>query len=263
MPTLTLDGRRLAYLDAGGPGPALLLVHAFPLRGAMWRAQLDALAPKVRGLAPDLPGFGGSEAGGAPSVDAWADLLAQLLDALSIERAIVGGCSMGGYVALAFARRHPGRLSGLLLTDTRAEADTPEGKAKREATITQTQAEGTGPLCEAMLPNLLSKATHEQRPDLVSRVRGLMDASPAGVIDGVRALRDRPDARPGLGAIAVPTAVIVGEHDAITPPPLAEALAAAIPGAQLTVIPGAGHLPSIEAPQPFEAALRALLTRVG
>ncbi len=263
MPTLTLDGRTLAYLDTGGAGPALLLVHAFPLRGAMWRAQLDALAPGVRGLAPDLPGFGGSSPGGTASVDAWADRLVRLLDALAIDRAIVGGCSMGGYVALAFARRHPARLSGLLLSDTRSDADTPDGRAKRDATIAQTRLAGTGPLVDAMLPNLLAKATHAERPDLVARVRGLMDATPEGVIDAVQALRDRPDAGPGLAAITVPTQVIVGEHDGITPLPLAEALAAAIPGARLTVIAGAGHLPSIEAPQPFEAALRALLTRVG
>jgi pimeloyl-ACP methyl ester carboxylesterase len=167
---------------------------------------------------------------------------------------------MGGYVALAFARRHPGRLRALILADTRAEPDSPESKAARERTIAFTRTHTTLDVLETMMPRLLGNQTRAQRPDVVNEVRQIARAqSPAAVIAALQAMRDRSDASPALREIAVPTLVVVGALDVVTPPDTASSLAAAIPGARLEVIEGAGHLSNLEQPEPFTEAVRAFL----
>jgi pimeloyl-ACP methyl ester carboxylesterase len=260
MRNQTTAGGAIGYDDVGS-GPAVVLLHAFPLSRAMWRRQVDALQDAYRVIAPDLRGFGDSSGfPGTPTVDQLADDVAAVLAEVGVDRAVIGGLSMGGYVALAFARRHPDRLRGLVLADTRAEPDDAAARANRDRMIAQA-SEGTGAsVIEGMLPRLLGPATPAQRPEVVEEVRQLGAAQvSAGIVGALRALRDRPDARPGLGAIGVPTLVLVGRDDALTPVALSESLAAAIRGARLVVIEGAGHLSNLEQPSAFNAALRTFL----
>src|SRR5262245_1294562 len=167
---------------------------------------------------------------------------------------------MGGYVALAFARRHPGRLRGLVLANTRSEPDDEAGKANRDRMIASAADHPASAVIEQMLPKLLGPQTQKHRPEVVEHVKVIASAqAPAGIIAALKALRDRPDAGPHLGAIAVPTLVIVGADDALIPPPLSLKLAAQIPRARLVALAGAGHLSNLEAPDAFGAALRDFL----
>jgi pimeloyl-ACP methyl ester carboxylesterase len=248
----------LAFTDTG-LGHPLVLLHAFPLDRAMWEPQLSALSGKLRVIAPDLPGFGGSAAE-AWSVDSAADQVAALLDQLKLPKVALGGLSMGGYVALAFARRHASRLSHLILADTRSEPDDSAGKDNRNRLIKLTEEFGPSKVYEVMLPKVLSEGTHQSKPKVVEFVRAIAaKQSGPGVIGGLVALRDRPDATADLEKIAVPTAILVGESDAVTPPRMAEAMAERIPGNKLIRIPDAGHLSNVENPAAFNAALLELL----
>jgi pimeloyl-ACP methyl ester carboxylesterase len=248
--------------DEAGQGKPVVLLHAFPLSRAMWRPQAEALAGTCRLLVPDQRGFGGtSPFPGTPSVEAMADDVAALLRALAIsEPVVVGGLSMGGYVALAFARRHPDQLRALILADTRAEADTPEGKANRDQTIAFAETHTAAEVIDSMLPKLLGDETRRLRPTVTEEVRRIAAAqSPAAIVAALRALRDRPDARPSLGSIRVPSLVVVGNQDTLTPPAMAQTLVAGISGAQLVTIAGAGHLSNLEQPGMFNEAVRAFL----
>jgi len=258
----SIDGATIEY-DAGGSGPALLLFHAFPLGLFMWDAQVEALRATHRVLRFDARGFGGSGPGEGPlTMERIADDGAALLDHLAIETAVVGGCSMGGYAAFAFVRRHPQRLSGLVLQDTRSGADTAEAKASRAALAAKVMAEGSGAAVEAFLPKLLGETTQREQPDLVARVRErILATAPAGIANALHGLAARADSRETLPAIAVPALVLVGAEDVLTPPSEAALLSAAIPRARLDVIPEAGHLANLENPAAVNAALRAFLAR--
>ncbi|HWG47426.1 MAG TPA: alpha/beta fold hydrolase [Gemmataceae bacterium] len=248
--------------DESGSGPAIVLLHAFPLSRSMWASQMEALQGAYRVIAPDLRGFGGSKGfDEPPSLDQVADDVAGLLDELKIsERIVLGGLSMGGYAALAFARRHAGRLRGLILADTKAEADDTEGKANRERSIAFAGQNTARAVLDQMLPKLLAPETMAAHPEVLDVLRHIAtDQTPAAIIGALRAMRDRPDSGPSLSAIAVPTLVIVGEKDALTPPALAETLAARIRGAKLMRIAGAGHLSNLEKPELFNAAVRSFL----
>jgi 3-oxoadipate enol-lactonase len=248
----------LAYTDTAA-GPTLVLLHAFPLDRDMWRPQLAALAGTARVLAVDLPGFGRSPLPPEPwTVDSAAGQVGALLDTLGLSgRVVVGGLSMGGYVAMAFARRFPDRLAGLILADTRAEPDDDAGKATRAKMIDLARTQGSAAVVDAMLPKLLAP---DARPDVAATVRALgARQKPEAVAAGLAALRDRPDAAPGLDAVAAPTLVIVGEHDAVTPPTLAAAMAGRVYGSEQVTIPGAGHLSNLENPEAFTAAVARFL----
>ncbi|MFO0849288.1 MAG: alpha/beta fold hydrolase [Gemmataceae bacterium] len=265
MPVWTPAGGTpaIAYTDSGD-GPPLVLLHAFPLCREMWAPQLG-LADRYRVIAPDLYGFGESGLPAAGwSVDSMADAVADLLAGIGASGPVVlGGLSMGGYVALAFARRHPDRLRALILADTKAEPDTEEGKTGRAAMIELARTGGAAAVADKMLPNLLGEATRERRPEVTAEVRRVATGqSVAGVKAGLAALRDRPDARPGLAGIRVPTLVLVGSEDKVTPPAGAKAMAAAIPGAEYMEIPAAGHLSNLETPPEFTTAVRMFLTGV-
>jgi 3-oxoadipate enol-lactonase len=251
----------LSYGDEGD-GPPVVLLHAFPLARAMWRPQVEDLRGDYRIITPDLPGFGTSHGfAGTPSVEAMADAVADLLDQIPIaERVVLGGLSMGGYVALAFARRYGDRLRGLILADTRSEPDNEEGRANRDKMIALASTGPPGAVIEQMMPRLLGPQTAEHRPEVAAEVRRIAaDQHSAGIVAALRALRDRPDAGPWLGSIGVPTLVLVGRDDALTPPALAEPLAKGIPGARLVVLEGAGHLSNLERPEAFNAAVREFL----
>jgi pimeloyl-ACP methyl ester carboxylesterase len=245
------------------PADVLLLIHGFPLTSEMWRPQRDALAsPALRVVTPDLAGFG-SAPGAITSLDDAADALAASLDGMGAPRVIVGGFSMGGYIALAFARRHAARLHGLLLVDTKAEPDTEDGKKGRYALAERARAEGKGVVIDAMLPRLVSDSSLNGRPDVVQQVLDIESgATLDGIVAALHAMAERPSSVDDLPRITVPTLVIVGKEDVITPVADAEAMASAIPAARLVIIPDAGHLTALEQPEAVNAAIRDWLATV-
>lgn len=248
--------------DDAGTGAPLVLLHAFPLDARIWEPQRAALSGKYRVIAPDFAGFGRARGiSGRASIDAHADDIAALLDALELPKATIIGLSMGGYVALAFARRHPERLRALGLADTRPGPDSDEAKAAREASIARVKSEGMGAVIDALMPRLITSAAAPEVRDRIRRMAIVQDH--AGVIAALGAMRDRPDQTPFLGAIDVPALVIVGEHDAITPPADTARMGQALPRATMEVVAGAGHLANQEAPDAFNAALLRWLDGLG
>jgi 3-oxoadipate enol-lactonase len=253
MPSVTLGKLSLHYLDAGA-GPAVLLLHAFPLHKEMWTPQLGALASRYRVIAPDARGMGLSRPfPEALTMELYADDAAAVLDHVGIDKVIVGGLSMGGYAALAFWKRHRARVGGLILADTRATADTEEAKAARESFAVTALNNGI----EWVIGEMITKLQRPQPlPAVDTELRRLIgDNLAMGAAAAQRGMARRADFTAELGKIAVPTLVIVGEDDALTPPAHAEALARAIPGAKLVKIPKAGHIANLEDPAAFNIAL--------
>ncbi len=268
---ITIDGRSVRCLESG-EGEPVLLVHAFPLGADLWRPQLAAPPPGWRLIAPDLRGFRGPGAApgevgslGDVTVDDYARDLLTLLDHQGVARAVVGGVSMGGYVAFALLRQAPDRVRALVLADTRPQADGPEGHAKRREMLALVERSGVEGVAGAMLPALVGRTSHAERPEIVAEVRRLVLANhPEAVRAAVSAMMTRPNSTPLLASIACPTLVVVGEEDVITPVADATALHDAIPGSRLAVLPAAGHLANLETPDAFDAALaRFLAERVG
>ena len=260
-----IGGRDVGYDDAG-TGMPVVFIHGFPHHRGLWAPQVEALAYRARCIAPDLAGFGESapRANGSPaSVDAYADDVVALLDEIGIERAVIAGLSMGGYVTLALWRRHPARCHALVLADTRAGADDDAGRAKRREMIAQARAEGTAAVAASMLPGMVGRSTRERAPELVARVDAMLRAAPVeAVVGALEAMMSRPDATPMLGDIDVPTLVVVGAEDVLTPPAAARAMAEAIPGARLETIEGAGHVSNLERPAAFNYVLGEFLAQV-
>jgi pimeloyl-ACP methyl ester carboxylesterase len=253
-------GRRLAVeLGPSTRGVPCVLLHPFPFNRRFFADTARGIEARARTIVPDLRGFGDSDPGDGPfSIADLADDVAALLDQLQIDRAVLVGLSMGGYVALAFAARHARRLRGLVLADTRAGADSPEARAGRESALRVLGEQGATGLLEAQLPKLLAPGASDE---VHARARALGEPRAATLATAIAALRDRPDRRAELPAIPCPTLVLVGTEDAITPPSEAAVLATTIPRAVLVELPGAGHLSSLEAPAPFTQALLGFLGR--
>ena len=262
----TIGGRRIRWLEAGPESSTNVLawLHAFPLSAEMWRPQLDDAPADWRVIAPDLAGFGGTDdTPGTPAIDDFAADLDALLSTLGIPRAVVGGLSMGGYAAFAMLRRHPARVRALVLADTRSGADSPEARDGRARMLSVVREKGARGVADEMLPKLIGETSHRSRPLVVAGVRRLIESQrPDGIARAIERLRDRPDATPQLPGITVPTLVIVGEEDRVTPPAEARALARDISGATLATIPAAGHLSNLENPSEFAGAVRAWLAGV-
>lgn len=264
---------RLRYLEAparlqaaAGPSPralgTLVLLHAFPLNARMWEPQLVLAEQGWRVIVPQLRGFdGGHHDPPAASMDDYAGDLVDLLDALHVERAVIGGLSMGGYVAFALLRHAPTYVGGLILADTRAPADTPEGRQGRERMLALLAEQGPAGIADEMMPKLLGETTRREQPALVERVRALiLSGSNEAIAGAIRALMTRPDATPLLPPLHVPTLIVVGEEDVLTPPANSESMHQAVHGSDLVILPKAGHLSSLEQPEAFNAAVARFLS---
>lgn len=241
-----------------GTGPIVLLLHAFPFDGRMWRAQIAELASDHTVIAPDLPGFGKSPPpDGSPSLDDWAGAILAHCKGGGIDHAVVAGCSIGGYIAFAMQRADPTFASAFALIDTRASTDTQDARRARYEMVEKARHEGTGFLQQSTLP--ISPRTLENKPDVVAALRAMQAAAVStGVMAAQRAMAGRKDARDLLGSIAVPTCVIHGLDDPVISHAEAESMAASIPGARFVPIADSGHLPPIEQPEAVTAALRSL-----
>ena len=250
----------IAYSERG-EGPAVVLLHAFPLNSRMWEPQEEALEGDYRLIMPDYPGFGRSSRSPAqPDVGYYARCVQRLVERLGLESFVLGGISMGGYVAFQCLQLFPGRLRGLILADTRADADPEEARETRTQTARRVAEEGVEVLIELQMERLLAPETIENNETVVEEVRAMIrQSSPDGVVGALGAMRDRPDVNPMLPEIRVPTLVVGGENDTISSPQVMGEMASRIPDARHAVIPGAGHLSNLEAPREFNAALEDFL----
>lgn len=259
MGAFSLRGVRLNYVDVGH-GVPLLLLHAFPLSGALFDAQVTALSDQARFIVPDLRGFGQSALGEGPvTMDGLAEEALSLLDSLGIGAAVVGGVSLGGYAALALLRRDPGRVLGLVLADTQMGADDEAARAGRETLAQDVLARGMDAVVERLGPRLLATSAPESlRTRLAQQMRA---THPAAAVAALRGMALRPDSRDILSRFAGPVLVVVGTEDVLTPPAKAQEMASVASQVTLVEIPGAGHLANLEAPGAFNAALGQFLTR--
>ncbi len=258
---------RFRYLEAtpaaaARPRGTLLLLHAFPLNARMWEPQLAPLAEDGwRVLAPHMRGVdGGASDPPTTDIDDYAGDVVDLLDTLGVHEAVIGGCSMGGYLSLALMRLAPNYFRGLLLVDTRAQADAPDALEGRKRLLKMAEEQGPSAVLADMEPKLLGETTRRERPEVVARLREIaMRNSNAAVAGMVRALMSRKDSTALLAGIRVPTLIVVGEEDTITPPALSQQMHAAIAGSQLEVLPRVGHLPNLEDASAFTAVLARFL----
>ena len=247
-----VNGITLAYSDQG-TGLPIVFLHAFPLNRTMWSGQEHALSSQFRIITIDLRGHGESD---APlwryTLEQSADDVRVLLDHLSIRRAVFVGLSMGGYILFAFYRKYADRVNGLVLADTRAQADTPEGKHGRFLMAQTAYKEGPSAIADLMIPKLLSPMRIQTKLDLVQHVRAMIQGNQiSGIAGDLMAMADRPDSVTLLSQITCPTQIIVGDLDQATPPSDAELLANRISNARLAVIPQAAHLANLEQPETF------------
>jgi 3-oxoadipate enol-lactonase len=237
----------------------LLLIHAFPVDAGMWQQQVKELSSEHTVIAPSLPGFGGApSAGDVLTMDAASDAVIGELDRTGADRAVVCGLSLGGYVAFSVWRRHRERVAALLLANTRAEPDDEAGRERRRAVAEKARTEGSGAIADGP-PPLLSE---DADPALWDRVKAMIRAQPGEAIAAASlGMAERPDSRPILGGIDVPTVVLTGTGDTLIPPDVSSLMADAIPDAGLVVLQGAGHLSNLEDPEGFGSALRSALAR--
>jgi len=261
MKKINIGGIGIQYADKGS-GPSVLFLHGFPLSLHMWDDQ-EALAPRYRIVRFDARGFGGSDVGDAMLTMARiGDDAAVLIERLRLGPVILVGCSMGGYAALTFAQKHASLLRGLVLVDTRAGADSPEARKGRGDLAAKVMKEGAGAALDAFLPRVVGETTKASRADVIAKLKDMMlKTSPQGISDGLHGLATRQDSTRLLREITVPTLVVCGEEDVITPRAEAEILQRGIKGAELVMIPKSGHLPSMETPEAFNVALSGFLSR--
>lgn len=258
-----VNGIRLFYTEHG-QGLPVLLIHAFPVNSALWQEQIaqHTMLGNVRLIVPDLRGFGQSDTPEGPyRMETLADDLAALLDHLAIERAVLAGVSMGGYIAFAFFRRHAERLQGLVLANTRAIADSEEGKAGRETNAQLALREGVGIIADMMLPKLVAPTAPDE---LKANLRAIIEQhSPVGIAGALRGMALRPESVSLLPQINVPTLLVGGRDDQITQRAEYDEMHAGIPGSELVIIEEAGHLACFEKPTAFNAAVATFLKRLG
>jgi len=244
------------YRD-GGSGIPVIFLHAFPLDQTMWDGQIDALQEHCRAITLDLRGFGQSQQpSGSYSVDDMAADVRALMMRVGIQRAVLVGLSMGGYVALAFYRNYPQAVTTMVLADTRASADSQEGRERRMISAEKAEREGSRAIADDMLPLLLGRTSHETRPEVVKRVQAMIEGNrPNGIASAQRAMAERRDSTSILRGIDIPVLIIVGLEDSLTNVDEAESMRSMITTSRLRIIEGAGHLSALEQPEAFNASL--------
>jgi len=257
-----INGARHRILDEG-PRHAVpvVLIHGFPFDHSMWEPQIAALRQESRVVAYDVRGLGKSAAGGGePTMELLVDDLVGILDHLGLKAAVLCGLSMGGYIALRAVQREPARVRALVLADTRSEADTEQAKKNRIASIRGIEKDGLKPFTDDFMKKVFAPRTLAENRSCVTSIRDtILHSDPQGICAAVSAIMSRTDTTPALAKIQVPTLVVGGEYDALTPPSSCQALASAIPGAKFAQIPHAGHLSSLENPPVFNRHLREFL----
>ncbi len=257
----------LLAFDDVGPGPVVVLIHGFPLDRTMWDAQTTEVGSIYRIIAPDLRGAGTTAApDGVYTVDLLADDVIETLDALELDDPVVlGGLSMGGYVALSIALRYPGRIRGLMLMNTRASADPPSTAQAREDLARQLEATGKpDAVVDSMFPKLFAPISHARIPERIAQLKErALRADPRGLANTLRGLAIRPDRTGDLARIAVPTLVLAGAEDQLIPGADSKTLADGIPGARLVTVPDAGHLAPLENKTAANAAILDFLRGLG
>lgn len=261
---IEVNGHSLYYREQGPTeGLPVVFIHGFPFSHRMWDPQLKALPGSYRGVAYDIRGHGDSAVGnGQYSVEFFVDDLIGLLDHLAIDQGVVCGLSMGGYIALRALERHPDRFQGLVLCDTRSTADPDATRVDRAKTITAVKTNGVQPFAEGFAKAVFAPASFAAIPLVVQQIQDIITATdPLSIGGTLLALAARTDTTPALSGITIPTLILVGEHDALTPPADAEAMQAQLPNAELHVIPGAAHLSNLENPTVFNRHLLAFLER--
>ncbi len=257
-------GAGIHYLENGATdAPPVVFIHGFPFSHAMWARQLEAVGRTHRAIAYDLRGHGASDVGdGQYTIEGHVDDLLRLLDHLGLARVTLVGLSMGGYIALRTVERAPGRCSALVLCDTRSEADGNEAKLKRAAGAAAVKRDGAAAFAEGFVKAVFAPGTFQARPEAVAAIRLVIrNTQPLAIAGTLIALAGRTDTTASLATIKVPTLVLVGEHDAVTPPEASRSLHAGIPGAELHLVPDAGHLANLENPDFFDAKLLDFLGR--
>jgi 3-oxoadipate enol-lactonase len=259
MPQAPINGTTLHYIDQG-QGRPLVLLHGFPLDATCWDAQIGHLSKLCRVIAPDLRGFGQSRSNDSFTMDSLASDVHALVQHLGAEPCVLAGLSMGGYVALAYARKCPAKLDGLVLIDSRAAGDPAEAREKRTQLAEKVRSVGASAVVEQMMPKMLSPQTQRDRPEVVQRLRKMIESCPTQtLINALYALRDREDHSDFLPSIADPTLILVGRDDALTPPEMARQMHAAIPRSRLVEIPDAGHMTPLENPDALNRELEGFV----
>ncbi|MBO9309394.1 MAG: alpha/beta fold hydrolase [Chloroflexi bacterium] len=252
----------LSYVEQG-QGTPLVLLHGFPFNSSLWQHQMRSLSDTCRVIAPDLRGFGRSEAAeDTYEMDLLARDVLRLLDTLAIKKAVIMGHSMGGYVTLALWRLAAERFSALGLIASHVWADSDEQRQSRQQLIAQVIERGATAVAEALLPRLFAPRLRKDAP-IVRQARTMMlEARPSGLMSALRGMMYRPDSSDLLPQIAVPTLIICGDSDPIVPPERAEQMARLLPNATLVIIQDAAHMPMLEQPQATAAAIRHFLAAI-
>lgn len=261
---LTLNGRMVGYDERGDAAP-LLFIHGYPLNRMIWEAQWEGLNHTARVLALDLRGFGESEmVAGTTALATYADDVHEFLQAMALEQpAVICGLSMGGYVALAYARKYGAHVAGLILAHTKATPDSVETKTGRDQSIALAQEKGSVAIAEMMLPKLFASKTYTSNLELVAQVKRIMEsATVPGIVGALSAMRDRPDSLDVLQNLQAPTLIIAGADDALMPLAEQEKMQQAASNSTLVVIPDAGHLSPLEQPDAFNHAVAEFLKNI-
>jgi pimeloyl-ACP methyl ester carboxylesterase len=257
--TARRSGPGIAF-DEVGSGIPIVFIHGFPHNRTLWAPQLGALLSRARCVAPDLRGFGESDVRGPYSMQQYADDIVGVLDRLQIDRAVVAGLSMGGYIVFELWRRYRERVRALILADTRAGADGDQARARRRELIALARSKGAEAVADAQLPAMIGKTSRDRCPDTVEGIREMMAAaSVEGIVGALEAMMARPDSTPLLPTIDVPTLIVVGEEDVPTPPKEARAMHERIPGSRLEILAGAGHVSNVERPAAFNHVVSEFL----
>lgn len=253
------------YTERGVPqGLPVVFIHGFPFNHTMWEPQMKALPNHIRAITYDVRGHGESDVvDGQYTLEFFVDDLIALLDHLVIEQAVLCGLSMGGYIALRAIERHPDRVKALVLCDTRSEADPNEGKVKRSATIKSVKTDGVPAFASGFVKAIFAEQTFRDNPNAIESIQNVIkSSSPIGICGTLLALACRTDTTALLPHINVPTLILVGEQDKLTPPSASRAMHEAIQGSELQIIPHAAHMSNVENPSEFNKHLIEFLTRL-